>query len=244
MTGRGRLSLVFEHLLFSAGLILLLVDASAMLHRAALSRLALRDFDTAQAALSHTTSTASNKLPSDAKTNFGDWSKERIRSYKDSLLVKRDLPIAVLHFVKLHTRMPVFEGTDELALNRGVGWIAGTARPGDEGNIGIAGHRDGFFRVLKEISVGDAIELLIAGGKAKYTIDQVEIVEPDNVGVLRPRGLPSLTLVTCYPFYFVGSAPLRFVVHAALKKQVGASSLKTVPNQHEPKHFEDKEKGK
>jgi sortase A len=135
---------------------------------------------------------------------------------------------------KFNLRVPVFEGTDELALNRGVGWIAGTARPGQNGNIGIAGHRDGFFRRLKNIGTGDAIELSTDKSRGVYTVDQIEIVNPDNVGVLRPRGVPSLTLTTCYPFYFIGDAPQRFIVHAVLKQQTEIASLFTVPHQRKP----------
>jgi sortase A len=121
----------------------------------------------------------------------------------------------------LDIRAPVFEGTDEWELNRGLGWIQGTASPGEAGNVGIAGHRDGFFRALKDVRVGDDIELLTLRRAASYTVDAIEIVTPDNVGVLRPRGAPSLTLVTCYPFYFVGDAPQRFIVHATGKEPRG-----------------------
>ena len=128
--------------------------------------------------------------------------------------------MAVLVIGKLHVRVPVFEGTDDPVLNRGVGWISGAARPGEAGNIGIAGHRDGFFRGLKDIVVGDAVELTTLEACATYVVDQIEIVSPESVEVLRPRGVPSLTLVTCYPFYFIGDAPQRFIVHAALDRTV------------------------
>jgi sortase A len=92
----------------------------------------------------------------------------------------------------------------------------GTAKPGSSGNIGIAAHRDGFFRSLKHIQEGDEIDLVTAGGKAAYMVDSIRIVNPEDVSVLRARGRPSLTLVTCYPFYFVGSAPNRYIVQASL----------------------------
>jgi sortase A len=88
--------------------------------------------------------------------------------------------------------------------------------PGDAGNVGIAGHRDGFFRGLKDISVGDEIDLIMTKEKTTYVVDQIEIVSPADVHVLEPRSTSSLTLVTCYPFYFVGDAPQRFIVHAAI----------------------------
>jgi sortase A len=122
----------------------------------------------------------------------------------------------VLEIDKVKIRVPVFEGTDDLTLNRGVGRIAGTAVPGVAGNIGIAGHRDGFFRGLKDIAVGDHIDLVMTTERTSYVVDQIEIVSPEDVAVLQPRATSSLTLVTCYPFYFVGDAPQRFIVHASI----------------------------
>jgi sortase A len=97
-----------------------------------------------------------------------------------------------------------------------VGRIAGTARPGEEGNIGIAGHRDSFFRGLKDVTAGDAIELKTRSGMDTYLVEKIQVVAPSDVSVLREQETRSLTLVTCYPFYFVGSAPQRFVVTAFL----------------------------
>jgi len=128
--------------------------------------------------------------------------------------------VAVLGISKFRLRVPVFEGTDDLILNRGVGWIVGTGRPGEAGNIGLAGHRDGFFRGLKDIAVGDAVELTTLAARATYVVDEIEIVSPERVDVLAPRASPSLTLVTCYPFYYVGDAPQRFIVHARLDQTV------------------------
>jgi sortase A len=101
-------------------------------------------------------------------------------------------------------------------MDRAVGFIAGTARPGENGNIGISGHRDGFFRGLKDIREGDGIELVTATGTDTYTIDSIVLVKPADVSVLAPRPRPSITLVTCYPFYFVGSAPKRYIVQASM----------------------------
>jgi sortase A len=131
-------------------------------------------------------------------------------------LSKTDPPLAVLEIAKLRIRVPVFDGTDDLTLNRGVGRIIGTAKLGETGNIGIAGHRDGFFRGLKDISEGDEIVLTTTAAKTIYIVDQIEIVSPADVRVLEPRRASSITLVTCYPFYFVGDAPKRFIVHASL----------------------------
>lgn len=174
--------------MLAAGAVLLSGYLVVSLYRPISSRLALRQFEELQ---------ARGVLPAPS-LGFG-----------------KGAPIAILRIAKLNIRVPVIEGTSEFALNRGAGWIAGTARPGEAGNVGIAGHRDGFFRGLKDVSPGDEIELTAASGSALYTVDQIETVGPDDVGVLRPRAAPSLTLVTCYPFYFVGDAPRRFIVHAA-----------------------------
>jgi len=215
---RNKLHLSAERLLLAAGITLLVVVAAALVHRWMYSHLALVEFDKAQAALAQQGSKNSMGAQAEEGVDFGLWSEKRVKEYKESLSTKKDMPLGVLRVDRLNIRVPVFEGTDDLVLNRGAGWIAGTARPGNagNGNVGIAGHRDGFFRGLKDITVGDAVELATPGLLSLYTVDSVEIVKPDNVGVLRSRDKPSLTLVTCYPFYFVGNAPRRFIVHASL----------------------------
>jgi sortase A len=149
--------------------------------------------------------------------SFDLWSPKRIEAYEQSLMEHFDPPLAILRIAKVNLEAPVLEGTDDLTLNRGVGHIAGTGRPGQEGNIGIAGHRDGFFRVLKDIGPGDTIELMTASRTDVYTVDQVVLVSPSDVSVLQARPGRSLTLVTCYPFYFVGSAPQRYIVQASVR---------------------------
>ena len=108
----------------------------------------------------------------------------------------------------------MFDGTDDLTLNRGVGRIIGTARVGTPGNTALAGHRDGFFRPLKDISVGAHLELVTPDSTIHYVVEKTEIVSPDDVSVVADQGSPTLTLVTCFPFYFVGDAPQRFIVQA------------------------------
>ncbi len=214
--------LTLERLLLLAGATLLAAVAVTLLHGWVSSRRALADFDSSQAAAMQGDSPLGAEARGDEGIEFNLWSEKRIQAYRESLVLKKDAPIAALSIERLKIRAPVFEGTDDLVLNRGVGWIAGTAKPGEtgNGNIGIAGHRDGFFRGLKDIAAGDTLELSTLGIVSLYATDSVEIVNPDNVGVLRPRGIPSLTLVTCYPFYFVGNAPQRFIVHATLKLRV------------------------
>jgi len=99
-------------------------------------------------------------------------------------------------------------------LRHGVGHIHGTAFPGAPGNSAIAGHRDTFFRVLKNVHEGDEIELKTANVSTRYRVDWAKVVPPEDDSVLDPTHESALTLVTCYPFYFVGAAPERFVVRA------------------------------
>lgn len=128
------------------------------------------------------------------------------------------MPLAVLRIPGIHLEVPVLDGTDVLTLNHAAGRIAGTALPGQAGNIGIAAHRDSFFRNLGKLRVGDPIELETRNGVQTYVIEQTRIVMPDDVSVLDPRPTPSLTLVTCYPFHYLGRAPQRYIVIASLEQ--------------------------
>jgi LPXTG-site transpeptidase (sortase) family protein len=114
--------------------------------------------------------------------------------------------------VKLST--VVLEGSDDGTLSRGSGHIEDTPFPGQPGNVGIAGHRDTTFRALRNIHVGDALEFKTADRLYRYRISKTLIVGPDDVYMLDPTPQPALTLVTCYPFEFVGHAPRRFIVRA------------------------------
>jgi sortase A len=146
--------------------------------------------------------------------DFKLWSPERIREYRASMTERSDGPLALLRIPNLDIEAAVLPDSSDWALNRGVGWIEGTALPGQAGNVGIAGHRDGFFRGLKDVAQGDAIQLELPGRVEQYRVASVTIVKPEDVSVLDPTPEPSITLVTCYPFYFVGSAPERFIVKA------------------------------
>jgi sortase A len=108
----------------------------------------------------------------------------------------------------------IAEGTDEKTLQRAVGHIIGTALPGEQGNVALAGHRDTFFRELRNIRQDDEVTLTTPGGSFSYRVDSIKVVAPENTAVLNDSGESILTLVTCYPFYFVGPAPKRFVVRA------------------------------
>jgi sortase A len=143
------------------------------------------------------------------------WSPTRVRAWREALNQQAPAPLAVLRIPRIKLEAPVLEGTDDWTLNRGVGHIADTAEPGHGGNVGIAGHRDGFFRGLKDITSGDVLELETLHGTEVYRVERTWIVGPDDVSVLDPTPSGTVTLVTCYPFYFIGSAPERYIVRAA-----------------------------
>ena len=123
--------------------------------------------------------------------------------------------IGRLEIPRLNLSVMVREGADEGTLSRAVGHIPGTALPGKMGNVGLAGHRDTFFRALRNIREDDAIEFETTHGAYRYVVKSTKIVTPRDVSVLAASGGENLTLVTCYPFYYVGSAPKRFIVRAA-----------------------------
>lgn len=144
------------------------------------------------------------------------WSPERVTAWQKAVSEPAPAPLAVLRIPKIRLEVPVLSGTDDATLDRAVGHIEDTARPGTDGNSGIAGHRDGFFRGLKDIAPGDVIELDTLQGKDVYRVERTWVVDPEDVSVLDPTPTRVLTLVTCYPFYYIGAAPRRFIVRAAL----------------------------
>ena len=123
-------------------------------------------------------------------------------------------PVGILRIPKIGMVVPVNAGTGTKELLRGAGLLTGSALPGSSGNVAIAAHRDSFFRGLKDVAVSDVIELDTLGQKRLYRITSLKVVEPTDVEVLADVGEPVLTLITCYPFYFVGHAPQRFIVRA------------------------------
>lgn len=122
--------------------------------------------------------------------------------------------IGRIEIPRLGFSVVVVEGIDKTTLRRAFGHIPGTALPGQPGNVGITGHRDTFFRPLKDIRQNDMITLTTLWGECRYRVVSTRVVSPDDVAVLDPSGSEILTLVTCHPFYFVGSAPNRFIVRA------------------------------
>jgi sortase A len=143
------------------------------------------------------------------------WSEQRIAAY--ALAQKAgDAPQALLRIPKLTLEVPVYGDDSDLNLDRGAGHIPGTTELVKAGNIGIAAHRDGFFRKLKDVELGMDIFIEHGGKTLRFEIVEISIVTPEEAAVLAPTEHPSVTLVTCYPFYFVGSAPQRFIVRGEL----------------------------
>jgi sortase A len=206
-----------ERIFFTVGFALLAAWGAATLRSIVFSRVALAAFDKDQAKQAGSEIPAPQDSGPSSEVLFASWSIQRVQAYQDTLLEKFDAPLAVLRISKIHLEVPVFNGTDDPTLNRGVGRIIGTAQVGAGGNLGIAGHRDGFFRGLKDVAKGDVIEFARPGQTDFYVIDGIQIVDPGDVSVLGSTRAPSLTLVTCFPFYYVGSAPQRYVVRASLR---------------------------
>lgn len=210
-----------EVALLVCGVMLLTFWGAARVQSIVSTRAALRSFATLGSSASTAADPVSGRMGNGPLpgVDFSLWEAKRAQAYSTTSAKDLDVPLAVLKIPKISLEVPVFDGTDSLTLNRGIGRISGTARLKKQGNIGLAGHRDGFFRALKNVSVGDTVELKSRNEMALYIVDEVSIVDPKDVSVLKPRSSPSLTLVTCYPFYFVGSAPQRYIVSASLAQE-------------------------
>jgi sortase A len=123
-------------------------------------------------------------------------------------------PLGRIEISSIGLAAMIMEGVDARTLRHAVGHIPGTPLPGQKGNVALAGHRDTFFRGLRNIHQDDEITLTTLHGSYLYRVDTTQVVEPEDIGVLRATADDVLTLVTCYPFYFVGPAPQRFIVRA------------------------------
>jgi len=145
------------------------------------------------------------------------WSSGRIASYAESLKDDSSEVIGLFSIPRLDLEVPLYDKASDLHMDRGIARIDGTSQPGEAGNMGIAGHRDGYFRVLKDIKFGDELIVTSVNGPQTYRVEQLMIVDPSTVDVLDPTEETAITLVTCYPFYFVGHAPERFIVRAVLQ---------------------------
>ena len=216
-----------ERLLLTAGLVLILVYVCNLIYAAVISQAELWSFSQLKAGSPAVKYQEDRHAP-----DFAFWDEKRVAPYKHALAARMGAPLAVLSIPRLGLDVPVFEGTDGPTLSRGAGRIAGTAQPGELGNIGIAAHRDGFFRSLKDIHMGDRIELAQLRHQFIYTVDNIMVVDPSDTTLLKARARPSLTLVTCYPFYFVGDAPRRYIVQASLANSERANSETEVGTQN------------
>lgn len=139
---------------------------------------------------------------------------DRASSRTSSPIAPDSVPLGRIEIAAIGLTSMIQEGTARRTLQRGVGHIQGTALPGQAGNVGLAGHRDTFFRKLRIIHVGDEIKVSTLTGVFLYRVDLISIVEPQDSQVLRDPGGDFLILITCYPFSFIGPAPKRFVVRA------------------------------
>jgi sortase A len=174
--------------------------------QAALNPIWIQDPYTSDSVLTYT---------SDPDTSL--WNAARITDYEESLKVETAPPLGIFTIEKLNIKVPIYNGTDDFILDRGVGRIKGMAKMDEDGNLGISGHRDGFFRVLKDIQVGDDIEIQTTRGVESYAVTSITIIPKSDISILEPTTEKTLTIVTCYPFYFVGHAPKRYIVKASPK---------------------------
>jgi LPXTG-site transpeptidase (sortase) family protein len=142
------------------------------------------------------------------------WSAGRVKAYKAALQQGTPPTLAILRIPRLELEVPVHDGTTDAVLDLAAGRIEGTALPGSPGNVGIAAHRDSYFRVLKELKEGDALVLDTPVALEEYRVEWIRITTPDDVSVIQPTSDPAVTLVGCFPFYHRGSAPKRFIVRA------------------------------
>lgn len=159
--------------------------------------------------------------------DVSDWSQNRTRLYERLQTLHQGRAAAVLRIPDVGVEAEIFADTSETSLSLGIGHIEGTAAPGELGNIGLAGHRDGFFRRLKDIRPGQIVHVITADGRWRYEVEDTRVVPPGAIGVLAPSEHPVLTLVTCYPFYFLGPAPERFIVRARLVPETGTLAFTT-----------------
>lgn len=160
-------------------------------------------------------------LNSRLQQKYGNRELDRLLSNRQAPEPKSAAPaipegglVGKVEIPKLHLSAVVFQGTDNNVLDRGVGHLDGSALPGQPGNVVLAAHRDTFFRSLRNIHTGDTVDVTTPYGSRTYTVDSTTVVDPTQTSVMAPTRTPTLTLITCYPFYFVGHAPKRFIVRA------------------------------
>jgi LPXTG-site transpeptidase (sortase) family protein len=153
------------------------------------------------------------------------WDRNRLNKYKNSRAPSPGSVLGRLEIPSVNLSVMLLQGTDNWTLNRAVGHIEGTSLPGQPGNLGIAGHRDGFFRCLKDIKRNSTIILTTLNGRFFYRVSGIDIVKPKDIEVLSTTKTPTITLVTCYPFLYVGDAPKRYIVTAEMVKAENPNEL-------------------
>lgn len=144
-----------------------------------------------------------------------------------SMPLKAGELIGRIDIPRLKLSAAIAEGDDDKTLGKAVGHLPDTPLPWHgRGNVAVAAHRDGLFRPLEKIRIGDDVRVVTPRGEYRYHVTKTHIVDPDDVWVLAPTASPTITLITCYPFSFVGNAPRRFIVQAELVTDIGGSALK------------------
>jgi sortase A len=205
---KNRLKRIASYLFFSAGALLLFWGARDFWESQWGQTTAAREFEQVSEPAGEApipTHALARHAPAEVSTKAGD-------------------TLAKLIIPRLDAELYVIEGDGPKELRRGPGHLMGTAMPGGKGNCVIAGHRDTHFRVLKDIKKGDDIVLQTKEGKFLYQVREMKIVSPENTSALQPTRDGELNLITCYPFYYVGSAPKRFIVQARLAGIVSRAS--------------------
>ena len=148
------------------------------------------------------------------KVDMALWSAARVKAYKVVLQQPAPPTLAILRIPRIKLEVPVYDGTSDADPRPRRRTHRGHGPARDEGNVGIAAHRDGFFRVLKDLKEGDALVLDTPVATEQYRVEWIRITTPEDVSVIEPTPGPAVTLVGCYPFYHVGPAPQRFIVRA------------------------------
>lgn len=149
------------------------------------------------------------------------------KSERPAIVLGPDGLVGRIEIPRLDVAAVVREGVDAQTLRRAVGHVPGTAFPGEKGNAALAGHRDTFFRGLRSVQTGDSVRVVAPSGTFEYKVESMKIVTPKDVGVLDDTDQPVLTLVTCYPFNYIGHAPKRFIVRARLVSENTEARLAT-----------------
>lgn len=211
MTASRRYSALFSAL----GLLLLLLPAAAENQDEPDAALAVITFEPEDAE-ARQLERARTWLHDRPEPDTSDWSEKRVADYfaLRRAHVPGQLPEGLLRIPAVDIELPIFAGTKERHLTLGAGRIEGTPPIGTGGNTGLAAHRDGFFRSLKDVQLGDSIYVESLDGQHEYRIDRLFVVDPHELYVLEPTGADTITIVTCYPFYYVGNAPERYIVRA------------------------------